>query len=260
MRQFSVWAPVPEEVQLVADDRLYSMDKGTAGWWHRSVPEAGPGCRYGYRLDGGSPRPDPRSPSQPDGVHGLSEVVDHGAFEWSDSAWRGIPARGIVLYELHIGTFTPEGTFDAAIGRLDHLIHLGVDAVEVMPIAEFPGRRGWGYDGVDLYAPHHAYGGPDGFRRFVDACHRRGLGVVLDVVYNHLGPDGNYLAQFGPYFSSRHQTNWGDAVNFDGPGSDEVRRFVVDNALMWLDDYHVDGLRLDAVHAFVDESAHHILE
>ena len=260
MHEFSVWAPIPGQVDVVVDGRSYPMDKGSTGWWTSRVPDARPGCRYGFSLDGGTPRPDPRSPSQPEGVHGLSEMVDHAGYRWADSAWRGIPLRGAVLDEIHIGTFTPEGTFDAAAGRLDHLVELGVDAVEVMPVAEFPGRRGWGYDGVDLFAPHHAYGGPDGFKRFVDACHGRGLGVVLDVVYNHLGPDGNYLAQFGPYFSSRHQTNWGDAVNFDGPGSDEVRRFVVDNALMWLVDYHVDGLRLDAVHAFVDESAQHILE
>jgi maltooligosyltrehalose trehalohydrolase len=260
VHDFSVWAPVPSQVDVVVDGRPYSMDKGDTGWWHRSVPDAGPGCRYGFRLDGGEPRPDPRSASQPDGVHGLSEVIDHRAYAWTDPGWRGVSARGMTLYELHIGTFTPEGTFDAAIGRLEHLVQLGVDAVEVMPIAEFPGRRGWGYDGVDLYAPHHGYGGPDGFVRFVDACHSQGLGVVLDVVYNHLGPDGNYLAEFGPYFSSRHQTNWGDAVNFDGPGSDEVRRFVIDNALMWLDAFHVDGLRLDAVHAFIDDSAQHILE
>lgn len=260
MHEFSVWAPVPSRVDVVVDGRSYAMDKGSTGWWVARVPDGRPGCRYGFCLDGGEPRPDPRSPSQPDGVHGLSEVVDHGAHRWADLGWRGIPARGMVLYELHIGTFTPEGTFDAAIEQLEHLVRLGVDAVEVMPVAEFPGHRGWGYDGVDLYAPHHSYGGPDGFKRFVDACHRHGLGVVLDVVYNHLGPDGNYLAEFGPYFSSRHQTNWGDAVNFDGPGSDEVRRFVVDNALMWLDVYRVDGLRLDAVHAFIDESARHILE
>jgi maltooligosyltrehalose trehalohydrolase len=171
-----------------------------------------------------------------------------------------MPLAGSVLYELHVGTFSAGGTFDGAIGHLDHLAALGVDAIELMPVAEFPGDRGWGYDGVDLFAPHHAYGGPDGLKRLVDAAHARGIGVVLDVVYNHLGPSGNYLPQFGPYFSARHQTNWGDAVNFDGPGSDEVRRFVIDNALMWLRDYHADGLRLDAVHAFADSSAVNICE
>ena len=198
MHEFSVWAPTPRQVEVVADGRSIPMDKGASGWWTSRVDAAGPGCRYGFRLDGGKPLPDPRSPSQPDGVHGLSEAVDLDAYGWGDSAWRGISARGMILYELHVGTFTPEGTFEAAAERLPHLVELGIDAVEVMPIAEFPGRRGWGYDGVDLFAPHHSYGGPDGFKRFVDACHRHGLGVVLDVVYNHLGPDGNYLAQYGP--------------------------------------------------------------
>jgi maltooligosyltrehalose trehalohydrolase len=224
------------------------------------VDTAGPGSRYGFSLDGGPFRPDPRSRSQPDGVHATSELIDPADFHWTDQLWRGLNIRGAVLYEMHVGTFTPEGTFDSAIGRLDHLADLGVSAVEVMPVAEYSGARGWGYDGVDLFAPHHAYGGPHAFNRFVDACHGRGLGVVLDVVYNHLGPSGNYLREFGPYFSERHQTNWGAAVNFDGPGSDEVRRFVIDNATSWLRDYHVDGLRLDAVHAIVDDSALHVLE
>jgi maltooligosyltrehalose trehalohydrolase len=193
-------------------------------------------------------------------VHGPSRLVDHAAFGWSDSGWRGLPLAGSVLYECHVGTFSAAGTFDGAIEHLGHLADLGVDAIELLPVAEFPGRWGWGYDGVDLFAPQHAYGGPDGLKRLVDAAHARGLGVIMDVVYNHLGPDGNYLPEFGPYFSAHHQTNWGDAVNFDGPGSDEVRRFVIDNALMWLRDYHCDGLRLDAVHAIADDSATHILE
>jgi maltooligosyltrehalose trehalohydrolase len=187
-------------------------------------------------------------------------LVDHGRFAWTDEAWRGLPLIGSILYECHIGTFSAEGTFDGAGRHLAHLADLGIDAVELLPVAEFPGRWGWGYDGVDLFAPHHAYGGPDGLKRFVDLAHAHGIGVVMDVVYNHLGPAGNYLPEFGPYFSARHQTNWGDAVNFDGPDSDEVRRFVIDNALMWLRDYHCDGLRLDAVHAIVDDSATHILE
>ena len=257
---FSVWAPRPRQVELCLGTRRVAMEPDPSGWWRASVPDAGPGTRYGFSLDGGPVRPDPRSAFQPDGVDGPSEVVDHGAFSWTDARWRGVPLRGAVLYELHVGTFTPEGTFDAVIGRLDHLAELGVDAVELMPVAEFSGARGWGYDGVDLYAPHHRYGGPDGLKRLIDACHARGIGVVLDVVYNHLGPAGNYLPEFGPYFSERHHTNWGAAVNFDGPGSDEVRRFVVDNAVMWLRDYHIDGLRLDAVHAIIDDSAVHVLE
>ena len=176
-------------------------------------------------------------------------MIDQAAFGWSDGRWRGLPLAGSVLHECHIGTFSAAGTFDGAIEHLDHVAGLGVDAIELMPVAEFPGRRGWGYDGACLFAPHHDYGGPDGLKRLVDAAHGRGLGVIMDVVYNHLGPDGNYLPEFGPYFSARHRTNWGPAVNFDGPGSDEVRRFVIDNALMWLRDYHCDGLRLDAVHA-----------
>jgi maltooligosyltrehalose trehalohydrolase len=193
-------------------------------------------------------------------VHAASRLLDHDRFHWTDELWRGAPLSGSVFYELHIGTFTDEGTFDAAIERLDHLVELGVDQVEVMPVAAFAGEHGWGYDGVHLWAVHQPYGGPDGFKRFVDACHARGLGVVLDVVYNHLGPSGNYLSRFGPYFTDRHHTPWGQAVNLDDAESDEVRAWIVENALMWLRDYHVDGLRLDAVHALVDDRATHLLE
>jgi maltooligosyltrehalose trehalohydrolase len=227
------------------------------GWWEIGA-EARPGDDYGFRLDGADPLPDPRSPWQPAGVHGLSRLADP-AFPWSDSGWRGLALAEAVIYELHVGTFTPEGTFDGVAGHLDHLVSLGVDAVELMPVAEASGDRGWGYDGVDLWAPRQAYGGPDGLRRLVDACHARGLAVVLDVVYNHLGPEGNYLGRFGPYFTRRHRTPWGDAINFDGRESRAVRDFVVGNALMWLRDYHLDGLRLDAVHAIVDDSPVHIV-
>lgn len=260
MHHFRVWAPKPDRVDLVLAGGRFDMSRDDHGWWSFEAPDAGPGTRYGFSLDGGPVRPDPRSASQPDGIDGWSEVVDHTAFEWTDGQWRGVPLAGAVLYEVHVGTFTTDGTFDAAIERLAHLVELGVDAIELLPVAEFSGSRGWGYDGVGLFAAHHAYGGPDGLKRFVDACHRHGLGVVMDVVYNHLGPAGNHLPEFGPYFSERHHTNWGPAINFDGPGSDEVRRFVVDNALMWLRDMHIDGLRLDAVHAIVDESAVHVLE
>jgi maltooligosyltrehalose trehalohydrolase len=260
MHTFRVWAPGKSSVDVVVDGRQVPMRASAGGWWTSSVDGAGPGTDYSFKVDGGPARPDPRSPSQPQGIDGPSRVVDHEAFAWTDRGWRGLPLPGSVLYELHVGTFSAEGTFDAAIGHLDHLAALGVDAIELLPVAEFSGPRGWGYDGVDLFAPHHAYGGPDGLKRLVDAAHSRGLGVVMDVVYNHLGPAGNYLPEFGPYFSERHQTNWGPAVNFDGPGSDEVRRFVIDNALMWLRDYHCDGLRLDAVHAITDDSATHILE
>jgi len=261
MHEFRVWAPRPERVEAVLGERRMPMRQTGGGWWTCRADGAGPGSDYAFSLDGGPPRPDPRSAFQPRGVEGPSQIVDHTSFTWHDSGWRGVPLPGSVLYECHVGTFSADGTFDGAIQHLPHLAGLGADIIELLPVAEFAGRRGWGYDGVDLFAPHHAYGGPEGLKRLVDAAHAHGLGVVMDVVYNHLGPEGNYLPEFGPYFSHRHQTLWGsDAVNFDGPGSDEVRRFVIDNALMWLRDYHCDGLRLDAVHAIADESAIHILE
>jgi maltooligosyltrehalose trehalohydrolase len=217
--------------------------------------EARPGERYRYRLDGGDELPDPASRWQPDGVHGPSAIVDPGAFAWGDHDFRAPPLEEYAIYELHVGTFSEAGTFESAIGRLDDLVELGVTAIEIMPVGEFPGARNWGYDGVDLWAPQSTYGGPDGLRRLVDAAHARGLAVVLDVVYNHLGPEGNYLGRFGPYLSDLHHTPWGQAINADGPGSDEVRRFFCGNALHWLDEYHVDALRLDAIHGIVDTSA-----
>ena len=259
----SVWAPrARRSVEVVVDGgaRRVPLAPGERGRWAGDVAHLGPGDDYALSIDGGPPRPDPRSAHQPHGVHGPSRVVDHGSFAWTDAGWAGLDLPGGVLYELHVGTFSPEGTFDGAAARLGHLVDLGVDAVELLPVVEFPGRRGWGYDGVDLWAPHRAYGGPDGLKRLVDACHAHGLGVVIDVVYNHLGPVGNHLVEFGPYFADRHPTNWGPGLNFDGPGSDGVRAFVVDNARMWLRDYHADGLRLDAVHAIADESATHVLE
>ena len=259
MTRLRVWAPHAERVHAVLADGPRPMEpEGDRGWWVGvDVPA---GTDYRFSVDGGPPRPDPRSGHQPEGVHGPSRVVDHTAFAWSDDAWRGVHLPSAVLYELHVGTFSAEGTFEGAIAHLDHLVDLGVTAVELMPVAEFSGDRGWGYDGVDLYAPHHTYGGPDGLKRLVDACHGRGLGVVLDVVYNHVGPAGNYLGEFGPYFTDCYSTPWGDAVNLDGPHSGGVREFFVDNALMWLRDYHCDGLRLDAVHAMFDKSAVHFLE
>jgi maltooligosyltrehalose trehalohydrolase len=259
--RFQVWAPGRKAVSLLLgeDEAVVPMKEVGRGLWEADA-SAGPGTRYRYSLDGGPPRPDPRSMWQPEGIEGASAVVDHDKFSWTDSSWEGLALAGSVLYELHVGTFSPEGTFDGAIGHLGHLGHLGVDAVEVMPVAEASGTRGWGYDGAYLWAPHHCYGGPQGFKRFVDACHARGLAVVLDVVYNHLGPVGNYLAEFGPYFTDTYRTAWGSAVNFDGYGSYGVRDFVVANALMWLRDYHLDGLRLDAVHAVHDEGPLHIVE
>ncbi len=235
------------------------MDRRDGGWWATTVEAPGE-LDYGFRLDGGPVRPDPRSRRQPDGVHRPSRTFDPTAHQWNDDAWTGRQLAGSVIYELHIGTFTPDGTLDSAIARLDHLVDLGVDLVELLPVNAFNGTRGWGYDGVLWYAVHEPYGGPAAYQRFVDACHSRGLGVLQDVVYNHLGPSGNYLPEFGPYLRKDRANTWGASVNLDGPDSDEVRRYIVDNALMWLRDNHVDGLRLDAVHALADTRAVHLLE
>ncbi|HEX5444810.1 MAG TPA: malto-oligosyltrehalose trehalohydrolase [Pirellulales bacterium] len=254
-----VWAPNAKRVEIETAGKRAEMAQTDGGWWDAPF-DVPPGADYAFCLDGGPPRPDPRSPFQPQGLHAPSRAVDHAAFAWTDRRWQARPLHSAVIYELHVGTFTPEGTFEAVIGKLDHLSELGVTHVELMPVNEFPGRRGWGYDSVDLFAPHHGYGGPEGLKRLIDACHRQGLAVLIDVVYNHLGPAGNYLHEFGPYFSERHHTPWGWAINFDGPQSDEVRRFFCDNAQMWLRDYHADGLRLDAIHAILDTSAMPFLE
>lgn len=256
---FAVWAPAARRVDLHLVAGAVPMEPVDGGWW-RADRAATHGTRYAFSVDGGAPRPDPRSRRQPDGVHGWSEVVDPSGFRWHDEGWNGRPLTGSVIYELHVGTFTAEGTLDAAASRLGHLVDLGVDVVELMPLAAFPGRWGWGYDGVAISAVHEPYGGPEALARFVDAAHAAGLAVLLDVVHNHLGPDGNHLGLFGPYFSDRHVTDWGAAVNLDGPGSDEVRAWIVDSCLWWLRDLHLDGLRLDAVHALVDTSARHLLE
>ncbi|MEU7574351.1 malto-oligosyltrehalose trehalohydrolase [Micromonospora sp. NPDC049240] len=261
MTEFTVWAPEAARVRLrlpgVAD---HDMRPGPDGWWRVEAPDAGPGADYAFLLDDDEQAlPDPRSAWQPVGVHGPSRVYDHAAFPWTDTAWTGRQLPGSVLYELHIGTFTPEGTFDGAIARLDHLVELGVDLVELLPVNAFNGEHNWGYDGVCWYAPHEPYGGPDGLKRFVDAAHARGLGVILDVVYNHFGPSGAYAPRFAPYLAEQSNT-WGRTVNLDGPHSDGVRRYIVDSVLMWLRDYHVDGLRLDAVHAMPDGRATHWLE
>jgi maltooligosyltrehalose trehalohydrolase len=255
-----VWAPNARTVELRVANRTLAMTAQARGWWSIDTALATAGADYAFILDHGDPLPDPRSPWQPHGVHGPSRVVDHDAFQWTDANWSAPQLRDSLFYELHVGTFTPEGTFDSAIERLAYLAELGVTHVELMPVGEFSGDRGWGYDGVDLFAPHHAYGGPAGLKRLVDACHAHGLAAVLDVVYNHFGPSGNYLPRFGPYLTGRYRTPWGDAVNFDGRGSDEVRRLLCDAALTWLRDYHFDALRIDAVHAIVDTSAVHFLE
>jgi maltooligosyltrehalose trehalohydrolase len=262
---FRVWAPGAGRLEVILYEdgvqRAVAMRAEPEGWFSASVPGAGAGSRYRFRLDGGDAFPDPASRGQPEGVHGPSEVVDPAAFRWTDGGWRGVAMEEMVVYEVHVGTATEAGTFDALIERLDHVVSLGATAVELMPVAAFPGQRNWGYDGVDLFAPAAPYGGPEGLRRFVDAAHARGVAVLLDVVYNHLGPEGNYLPAFtgGRYFTDRHRTPWGDAVNVDGSGSAAVREFIVGNALHWAHEYHVDGLRLDATHAIVDDSPVHLL-
>jgi maltooligosyltrehalose trehalohydrolase len=263
-REFQVWAPQSKSVEVVVgtsgtDAVEIAMDPGEHGWWHATVRTDGP-VRYGFRLDGSDQvLPDPRSLRQPDGVHELSATFDHTEHRWQDAGWTGRPLSGGLIYEMHIGTFTPEGTLDAAIGKLDHLVAIGVEFVELLPVNGFNGIHNWGYDGVLWYTVHEPYGGPAAYQRFVDACHQRGLAVIQDVVYNHLGPSGNYLPEFGPYLHDAHANTWGSSVNLDGPDSDTVRRFIIDNALMWLRDYHVDGLRLDAVHALMDHRAEHLL-
>ncbi len=260
MRALRVWAPAAKRVQARVNDRLLNMEPEDGGWWRMENEATAAGADYAFVLDGGSPLPDPRSAWQPYGVHGPSRIVDHGEYRWSDHGWQARPLASAVIYELHVGTFSAEGSFAGVIPHLRHLVELGVTHVELMPVCEFAGSRGWGYDGVDLYAPHHDYGGPEGLKQLVDACHGEGLAVLLDVVYNHLGPAGNYLSRFGPYFTRKYGTPWGEALNLDGPGSREVRRFLCDNALMWLRDYHIDGLRLDAIHSLFDQSAVHFLE
>jgi maltooligosyltrehalose trehalohydrolase len=260
MSEFEVWAPRARKVEVELEGGVVAMHEAGGGWWKSNVAQAGPGTDYAFRLDGGPPMPDPRSPWQPAGPMKPSRTVDHEAFRWSDRHWQSRPLSSAIIYELHTGTFTPEGTFEAIIGKLEYLGDLGITHIELLPVNEFDGARGWGYDGVAIFAPFHGYGGPVGLKKLVDACHLKGIGVILDVVYNHFGPSGCFLGQFGPYFTDRHKTPWGEAVNFDGRDSDEVRRFVIDNALMWLNDYHIDGLRLDGIHAILDSSAVHILE
>jgi maltooligosyltrehalose trehalohydrolase len=258
---FRVWAPDTDRVDLVLEPngRTVALDATSDGYFEGFVTDVGTGQRYRYRLDGGDPLPDPASRFQPEGVHGPSEVVDPSAYEWQEADWHGIEQKDLVFYELHVGTFTPEGTFRAAAEKLEYLRDLGVTAVELMPVADFPGRWNWGYDGAALYAPSRAYGQPDDLRAFVDRAHALGLAVFLDVVYNHLGPDGAYLAAYGPVFTDKHHTPWGDAINLDDEGSAGVRGFILDNALHWLREYHFDGLRLDATHALVDDSDPHVL-
>jgi len=260
--QFRVWAPLRQkvEVHIVSpQDRFIPLESEGNGYYCATSGDVKSGDRYLYRLDGQQDRPDPASRFQPEGVHGPSEVIDP-QFSWGDDSWFGLPLRDYLIYELHVGTFTPEGTFEAIIPHLDNLKELGITAVELMPVAQFPGSRNWGYDGVYPFAVQDSYGGPEGLKRLVNACHRSGLAVILDVVYNHLGPEGNYLWNFGPYFTDRYKILWGSTINFDGPHSDSVRRFFIENALYWVTEFRLDALRIDAVHAILDFSAHPFLE
>jgi len=265
--RFLVWAPLAERVevrQLSPQKRILPLERLPKGYHRAVLTEFNPTGRYVYRLykqptKEPIERPDPASRFQPEGVHGPSQVVDT-EFDWQDADWHGLPLSHYIIYELHVGTFTPAGTFDAAIAHLDELRDIGITAIELMPVAQFPGTRNWGYDGTYPFAAQNSYGGPQGLKRLVNACHRKGLAVILDVVYNHLGPEGNYLRDFGPYFTDFYHTPWGEAINFDGPHSDEVRRFFIENALYWVAECHIDALRIDAVHAILDFSASTFLE
>lgn len=259
MTEFAVWAPTPDLVRVDVDGILHEMTRSADGWWRAGVT-CRPDARYGFVLDDDpAVLPDPRSPRQPDGVHERSQLWQPRPDAWTDTGWTGRPVGGGVIYELHIGTFTTEGTFDAAIEKLDYLVDLGVDFVELMPVNAFSGTHGWGYDGVLWYAVHEPYGGPDGLVRLIDACHARGLGVLIDAVFNHLGPSGNYLPRFGPYLSAG-QNPWGSSINLSDADADEVRTYIIECALRWMRDFHADGLRLDAVHALMDNTAIHLLE
>ena len=260
--RFRLWSPGAERVELWLEEpgRAIPMPRDAGGWAEYVTREAPAGTRYRYRIDGEMLVPDPAARYQPGDVHGASEVVDPLAYGWRDTAWRGLPPERLAFYELHVGTFTPAGTYAGVAERLDHLASLGVTALELMPVADFPGRWGWGYDGVLLFAPEARYGRPEDLKALVDGAHARGLAVLLDVVYNHFGPEGNYLHRYAPgFFTPRHRSFWGDGINYDGPGSEVVRAFTIHNALYWLEEFHLDGLRLDAVNAIVDESAAHLL-
>lgn len=260
--RFRVWAPraASLSVKIYGDDeRTVEMERSAGDVFEAIAPQTRAGADYRYVIDGEKERPDPVSRWQPDGVHGPSRVVDPDGFNWTDHDWTGLPLKDLIIYELHVGTFTPEGTFQAVIKKLPYLKSLGITAIEIMPVAEFPGGRNWGYDGAHLYAPQSTYGGPSGLKTLVDACHGAGLAVILDVVYNHLGPEGNYLGEYAPIFSKSYRTPWGDALNFDSAESDGVRRYFIENALYWLTEYHMDGLRLDAIHRIMDKSPRHIL-
>lgn len=256
----TVWSPTAKTVTVVTQTGTIPLQKGEMGYWQTTTTELTEGSRYKIQVDEGTPFPDPASLHQPDGVHNGSEVVNITTFPWKETGWNNLPLEDYIIYELHVGTFTEEGTFAAAAQKLDHLVTLGITAVEIMPVAQFPGARNWGYDGVFPFAVQNSYGGPKELQEFVDACHQKGLAVILDVVYNHLGPEGNYLGTFGPYFTHKYNTPWGGAINFDDHWCDGVRHYFIENALMWFRDFRIDALRLDAVHAIKDFSPVHILQ
>lgn len=261
--EFIVWAPFLKSVELKIvshREEIILMEKDEKGYWRSIVEDISQGTRYFYRLEKERYRPDPASQFQPEGVHGFSQVIDHDSFQWEDADWKGITLSNMIMYELHVGTFTPGGTFDAVIPKLPEISDLGVNAIEIMPVAQFPGERNWGYDGVFPYAVQNSYGGPEGFKRVVNECHKNDIAVILDVVYNHLGPEGNYLWDYGPYFTDKYKTPWGMAINFDDAYSNEVRNFFIENALHWFQNYHVDALRLDAIHGIKDFSAKPFLQ
>lgn len=261
--EFILWSPLKEKVTVhlvLPEEKLLPMTKQEQGYWYLKADNIKPGTLYYYRLEDASDKPDPASHFQPQGVHQASEVIDHSNINWQDSQWVGIPLDEMIIYELHVGTFTDEGTFKAIIPRLSSLAELGVNVLEIMPVAQFPGDRNWGYDGVYPYAVQNSYGRPEDLKQLVDAAHQQGIAVILDVVYNHFGPEGNYIAHHGPYFTETYQTPWGSAINFDDAYSDGVRNYFIENALYWLENYHLDGLRLDAIHAIYDLGAKHILQ
>ncbi|TXK21567.1 malto-oligosyltrehalose trehalohydrolase [Pontibacter qinzhouensis] len=260
---FTVWAPDAQQVEVIIsapETTSLTLQKEAFGYWTGSSDKVLPGARYKYRLNNETERPDPASQFQPDTVHAASEVIDHGKFTWTDENWKGIPLEKFIIYELHVGTFSEEGTFEGIIKKLPELQELGITAIELMPLAQFPGERNWGYDGVYPFAVQNSYGGPEGLKNLVNACHEKGIAVILDVVYNHMGPEGNYLNDYGPYFTKKYNTPWGAALNFDDAHSDHVRNFFLQNALMWLRDFHIDALRLDAVHAILDMGSKHFLQ
>ena len=258
---FTVWAPLKNKVEVIFKDRpSIALTKDFLGYWEKEVSGIPEGLYYKFRLDEKEDFPDPTSRYQPLGVHSWSATVNQNSFSWNDRIWKGLPLAQMVIYELHVGTFTSEGTFEAVIGKLNHLLNLGINCIEILPISQFPGDRNWGYDGVYPFAAQESYGGPEGLKKMIDACHQKGVAVILDAVYNHMGPEGNYLSQFGPYFTEKYQTPWGAALNFDDKYSDEVRNFFLENALMWLEDYHFDGLRLDAIHEIIDRGTKHLLK